>query len=40
MDRDFEKIMFLLNESTTLVLSSCAKLILDFKSDGSYCNSG
>ncbi|WKC96378.1 inositol monophosphatase family protein [Borreliella burgdorferi] len=35
MDWDFEKIIFLLNESTRLALSGCAKLILDFKSDGS-----
>ncbi|MBB6207828.1 hypothetical protein HNQ06_000318 [Borrelia lanei] len=35
MDWDFEKIVFLLNELTRFALSGCAKLILDFKSDGS-----
>ncbi|AJA90327.1 inositol monophosphatase [Borreliella chilensis] len=35
MDWDFEKIIFLLNESTRLALSGCDKLSLDFKSDGS-----
>ncbi|EEF81451.1 Inositol monophosphatase family protein [Borreliella valaisiana VS116] len=35
MDWDFEKIIFLLNESTKLALSGCDKLSLDFKSDGS-----
>ncbi|WPM05809.1 inositol monophosphatase [Borreliella sinica] len=35
MDWDFEKIIFLLNESTRLALSGGAKLSLDFKSDGS-----
>nr|WP_301427295.1 hypothetical protein [Borreliella americana]WKD00854.1 hypothetical protein QIA01_02590 [Borreliella americana] len=35
MDWDFEKIIFLLNESIRLALSGFDKLILDFKSDGS-----
>lgn len=35
MDWDFEKIIFLLNESTRLALSGSAKLSLYFKSDGS-----
>nr|WP_267510413.1 inositol monophosphatase [Borreliella afzelii] len=35
MDWDFEKIIFLLNESTRLALSGCSKLSVDFKSDGS-----
>ncbi len=35
MDWDFEKILFLLNESTRLALSGSAKLSLYFKSDGS-----
>nr|WP_267917579.1 inositol monophosphatase [Borreliella afzelii] len=35
MDWDFEKIIFLLNESTRLALSGYSKLSVDFKSDGS-----